>query len=92
MFHQGYGASGQIWYTKTSDGVNWEGDSRIGELGMTSSPSAVVANGYIYVFHQGYKESGALWYTRSSDGVNWEGDTMVNNLGMSASPCAVALF
>ena len=87
---QGGGPDGQLWYTYSPDGTNWEGDTHVlPSVGMSGSPSAVVVeNGNLYVFHQGSNEDGQLWYTYF-DGTNWASDTQVPNLGMSGSPSAV---
>jgi len=95
VFHQGYAASGQLWYTYSSDGQQWGGDTPWGQpnfpvqdLGMSESPSAIVYNGLLYVFHQGYGDNGQLWYTYY-DGANWSPDTPIQGVGMSGSPSAV---
>ena len=95
VLHQGYADSGQLWYTYSSDGQQWGGDTPWGQpnfpvqdLGMSESPSAVVYNNLLYVFHQGQSENGQLWYTYY-DGANWSLDTPIQGVGMSGSPSAV---
>jgi len=47
VFHQGqfdehHMLTGQLWYTYSPDGANWELDTQVKNVGMTASPSAVV--------------------------------------------------
>ena len=73
----------------STDGAHWGGDTRVQDVGMSSSPSAAAwANG-ITVLHQGPGNNGQLLYTYSADGTHWGGDTRVQNVGMSSSPSAV---
>ncbi|WP_224369537.1 Vps62-related protein [Hyalangium versicolor] len=84
-FHQGYHNNGELWRTFT-DGRQWSTDGHV-PLGMSSSPSAVMYRGKLYVFHQGYDDCGQLWY-RTFDGQSWSGDTQLP-YGLSESPSAV---
>ena len=88
VFHQGAGNSGELWYS-VFDGTNWARDTRVQNVGMSGSPSAVPWAGGITVFHQGQMNDGQLWYTYSRDGINWGVDTPVQNVGTSGSPFAV---
>ena len=88
VFHEGQDIDQQLWYT-IFDGTNWARDTRVQNVGMSGSPSAVPWAGGITVFHQGQMNDGQLWYTYSPDGANWELDTQVKNVGMTASPSAV---
>ena len=87
VFHQGAGNSGELWYS-VFDGTNWARDTRVQNVGMSGSPSAVPWAGGITVFHQGQMNDGQLWYT-FFDGTNWAPDAQVPDLGMSGSPSAV---
>jgi hypothetical protein len=87
VFHHGSNNNGQLWYTYSSDGVNWGGDTQVQGVGITGSPSAVVYDGKLYVFYQGQGNDGQLWFS-TYDGVTWQ-QYMALNPGMSGSPCAV---
>jgi hypothetical protein len=80
------------------DGANWAPDTRVPNVAISNSPSAVAfPGGGIAVFHQGVTRTLAgiigggdeqLWYSYW-DGTNWQPDTLVPNVGMSGSPSAV---
>jgi hypothetical protein len=53
VFHQGFGGNGQLWYTYSADGADWDPDTLISGRFISGSPSAVVYNGVLYVFYQG---------------------------------------
>jgi hypothetical protein len=87
VFHQGSDNNGQLWYTYSRDGVNWDRDTLVPNVNMSGSPSAVVYNGLLYVFYQGGSGyAGQLWYA-VYDGTNW-GQNIVHHVGMSGSPSA----
>ena len=93
VFHQGAGNSGELWYS-VFDGTNWARDTRVQNVGMSGSPSALFSvepRPGIYVFHQGIRDSGELWYLYFDPrGIATDRpDTKIQNLGMSASPSAV---
>ena len=94
VFHQGLDRNeppapdGQLWYSYF-DGENWAPDTLVPNVGISSSPSAVVLpGGGLSVFHQGEGDNGQLWYSYF-DGTNWAPDVQVPNVGMSISPAAI---
>jgi hypothetical protein len=94
VFFQGFGETGQLSYSYSSDGLQWSEPSFWASpvpdqnLIMSGSPSAVVYNGLLYVFHQGGQDDGQLWYS-SFDGITWSADTPIENVAISESPSAV---
>jgi chitinase len=94
VFYQGEGDSGGLWYTVSSDSINWTQHGPVPNLGMSGSPSAVLWQGGIEVFFQGVNNDGQLWRTFSADGNNW-GTTQTNvqvpGVGISGSPSCVVL-
>ena len=92
VFYQGLNNSGGLWYTVSSDSINWGQQPPVPNLGMSGSPSAVLWQGGIEVFFQGANNDGQLWRTFSPDGNNW-GTTQTNvqvmGVGMTGSPSAV---
>ena len=90
VFYQGAANSGGLWYTVSSDSINWTQHTPVPNLQMKESPSAVLWQGGIQVFHQA--GNGQLWRTFSPDGNNWgttQTDAQVPGVGMSGSPSAV---
>jgi hypothetical protein len=45
VFHQGSGEDGQLWYTSTTDGETFTGDTQVQPVGMSASPAAVAWTG-----------------------------------------------
>ena len=58
-------------------GTVWQPDTRVPNVDMLSSPSAVVYNTNLYVFHKVQNQQ--LWYSHF-DGTNWQPDTQVPNM------------
>src|SRR5437667_6554678 len=74
LFYQGWGDHiGELWFTASSDGLNWSDPNHIPTVGMSESPAAVVYKEVLYVLHQGARQNGKLWFT-VFDGMNWSGD------------------
>ena len=69
--HQGSGQDGQLYFTFTRDGSNWESDRQVPTSGMSDSPSALFFNNRLYCFYQGSGEDGQLMYTSTSEGSGW---------------------
>src|SRR3954464_9034512 len=96
VFHQGQGdgvtGDGWLWMTKSEDGTNWAGDTRVPNTGLSGGPGAVVFNEKGYVFHEGRNNGrilqGQLW-VNVFDGTKWVGDTQVPNTGTFEKPSAV---
>ena len=86
--HQGSGQDGQLYFTFTRDGSNWEADQQVPTSGMSDSPSALFFNGRLYCFYQGSGEDGQLKYTSTADAIDWAAEEKVPNAGMSAGPGA----
>lgn len=41
VFHPGAGANGELWYTSSADGTTWSADTRIPDVAISGSPSAI---------------------------------------------------
>jgi hypothetical protein len=87
LFHQGFGKSGELWYS-VYDGISWLKDKMVPGTRMSDSPSAIEHRGAVYCFHQGTAENGQPWYNMY-DGTKWLGDQQVPGTGMSKSPSVV---
>jgi hypothetical protein len=92
VFHQGLrsggaggagGNNGELWYS-VWDGTKWLPDEHIGGVGMSSSPSAIVYRGKLWVFHQGANNDGNLYHVVLD--ADWAVDEAVSGVAMSTSP------
>ena len=88
--HQGFGASGQLWYTQFDGTSSFTPDLLIPDIGMSGSPALAVFNDRLYCLHQGFGANGQLWCSIGT-GSTWLLDQRVPNVGMSESP-ALAVF
>jgi hypothetical protein len=52
VVHEGYGENRQLSNTYC-DGINWQPDTQVHNVGLSDAPGALVFGGDIYVFHQG---------------------------------------
>jgi len=79
--------SGGLWYTRSTDAVNWDTPSQISGVGISDAPNAVVINCLLYVFYQG--SDGALgWSTFVNDQVGWSSYEF-DSILLTDSPSAV---
>jgi hypothetical protein len=85
----GYLPNGELWYSADLSGQGWQPQAQLPNVGMSTSPSAVVYGADLYVFHQGGYENGELFYSAYISGQGWQPDTQLPNVGMSQSPSAV---
>jgi len=99
VFHQGLraggGNSGELWYSLW-DGTKWFPDEKVGGVGMSSSPSAVVYQGHLWVLHQGFGNNGELWWVVLdvlNDGqlIGFAVDQKIGGVGMSTSPSTLVV-
>jgi hypothetical protein len=58
-----------IFYTTSTDGVNWAPQQYLGAA-TSDSPAAAVFNGRLYVFYKSHSDE-SIWYKSSPDGANW---------------------
>ncbi|WP_244272901.1 hypothetical protein [Burkholderia lata] len=71
-------ANTNIYYTWTSDGVNWRFPVELlYGVAQTNAPvSLAVFNNNLYLVHQNASDS-SIYYTSTSDGVTWQADLAV---------------
>eukprot|EP01132_Coremiostelium_polycephalum_P001015 gene1015-1287_t len=88
--HHGYNANGEMWYTSTSNLVNWEADTQVNNpvgnlLPMAYSPALVLYLGSLWsLFNCGSQWQGDLRNIRFN-GASWNEDTFVyDNIGGGA--------
>lgn len=92
VFYQGGGNDQSLYYSKSADGSSWTTNVQVSNVGITASPTAIAAEGNIYVFHLG-KASGVnqLWLSVYNSADNsWSADTQIAPLQMTDSPSAVS--
>lgn len=88
-----YNASGEIWYTQTADGVEWDSVQRIPKMKLSCAPTLSVLNGKLYCACQGCLNDKQLCYTSTSDGQNWginsTSNIQIPNVAIESSPALV---
>jgi hypothetical protein len=81
MYYEG----STIWYTTTTDGINWSTDQNVkdangGVMGISGAPALATARDQLYLAHRGTRwanyTGNELWLT-SFDGHTWATDALV---------------
>lgn len=64
------GSSHNIYFSSSSDGINWTPNAQIPNCTTEFAPTAVVAGGYLYVFYVRVTNP-TIYYISTNDGVTW---------------------
>ena len=80
--------TGTVLVCSTADGVNWTGNTNIGEASATA-PSLAPFNGQLYVAFVADNATGTVLVASSPDGVNWTGSTKIGQASATAPSLAV---
>ncbi|MEV0151651.1 MULTISPECIES: hypothetical protein [unclassified Nonomuraea] len=86
----GSGGDNYLWWTSTSDGVNWSADQRFPGHLTDSNPALAVYQNRLYCVHRG-NGSSSMWWTSTGDGRNWTPDAQIPNAATREGP-ALAVF
>eukprot|EP01132_Coremiostelium_polycephalum_P005493 gene5493-6844_t len=63
--HQGYGFNNELWYSSTSDLVNWTPDAQVDTIQLTFAPALALFLGSIWaIYHGGTQSQGSLHYVK----------------------------
>lgn len=92
VFVQGSGLSSQLWFCKFHASSGSQIDfskpfTKIENVGLTGSPSAVVTDNQVRVYHEGLGGNGQLWSTLFKSDTEQQ-DWPVPGVGISYSPAA----
>ena len=80
--------TGTVLVASSPDGVNWTGNTNIGQASATA-PSLAPFNGQLYVAFVADNATGTVLVASSPDGVNWTGSTKIGQASATAPSLAV---
>jgi hypothetical protein len=78
----------EILISTSNDGVNWSGNTKVGQSSK-GSPSLAFFNGKYWLAFRANNSKGDLLVCSSPDGVSWSGETKVNQSSQTAPSLAV---
>jgi hypothetical protein len=81
-----------IWWTRTSDGQNWDPQQSVPNVGtdFSRAPALAVYGNYLYMAWRGIGDDLRLYWTRTQDGQHWDPQQIVPGVGSEGGPSLIA--
>jgi len=84
---RGIGDDHQIWFSRSTDGINWTPQQSVPGAGTSDGPSLAWDGAQLWMVWKGVPGDQALYYATTNGAlVNWSGVTSIGGVGSSCGP------